>query len=260
MREADRDLVSADYLARNCALALGARRRNAWAQAVPWAVFCESVLPYASFDEPRDDWRPLFAELLAPVVADARSVEEAALLMNVRLWRQWEPPVVFVPMQTRAGHAGQLSPLAVVRARNASCTGLSIMLVAALRAVGVPARVVGTPVWNRPGCGHAPTEPDACGNHNWVEVYSPAAGRWRFVGAAEPADEGFDHAWFWPDPAQLQVAGALNTSIYAARFGPPAPERADGARHHFPMIWAWDDRTVGADDVTEHYRPPPGDR
>ena len=41
----------------------------------------------------------------------------------------------------------------------ATCTGLSIMLVEACRAVGIPARVAGIASW--PGRG---------GNHTWVEV------------------------------------------------------------------------------------------
>ena len=42
----------------------------------------------------------------------------------------------------------------------ASCTGLSILLVAACRACGIPARFVGTPRWT-----------DNSGNHSWVEVF-----------------------------------------------------------------------------------------
>ena len=44
----------------------------------------------------------------------------------------------------------------------ASCTGISILYVDALRSVGIPARLVGTPAWHG-------KEND--GNHNWVEVH-----------------------------------------------------------------------------------------
>lgn len=260
MPERDRGL-SPEFLARNCALAVGARRRHPWAASVPWPLFLEYVAPYASFDELRDEWRPLFAELLAPLVAGAPSAREAALRMNALLWAQWAPPIRFVPQQTRPGHPGQLSPLAVIRAGNASCTGLSVMLVDALRAVGVPARVVGTPVWNRAGCSHEPLSPLACGNHNWCEVWlraedgAPEEGGWHFFGAAEG---GIDEAWFFPQPARLQRPGGSNVSIYAARFGPPGgaalgAEHPPPAKHHFPMVWAWADTSVGADDVTLRY-------
>ena len=70
----------------------------------------------------------------------------------------------------------------------ATCTGLSIMLVEACRAVGVPARMAGIASW--PGRG---------GNHTWVEVWDDG---WHFVGAAEPDAKGLDHAWFVGDAAK----------------------------------------------------------
>ena len=36
---------------------LQARHATPWALAVPWVVFLNDVLPYASLSEPRDDWR-----------------------------------------------------------------------------------------------------------------------------------------------------------------------------------------------------------
>ena len=49
-------------------------------------------------------------------------------------------------------------------------------------AVGIPARVAGTPMWT-----------NMRGNHTWVEVWD---GGWHFVGAAEPDPKGLDHTWF----------------------------------------------------------------
>ena len=64
----------------------------------------------------------------------------------------------------------------------------SIMLVEACRSVGVPARLAGIASW--PGRG---------GNHTWVEFWDNG---WHFVGAAEPDDQGLDHAWFVGDAAR----------------------------------------------------------
>lgn len=55
----------------------------------------------------------------------------------------------------------------------ASCTGMSTLLVDALRSQGIPARAAGTPRWNTP----------EGGNHVWVEVWDD--GVWSFTGAAE---------------------------------------------------------------------------
>ena len=52
-----------------------------------------------------------------------------------------------------------------MRQHMASCTGLSVLLVDALRAAGIPARFAGTPAWH-----------DDRGNHSWVEVW--IGGRW----------------------------------------------------------------------------------
>lgn len=46
-------------------------------------------LPYRSLDEPRDRWRPLFRERVAPLAAGARSLTEAALQLNARVWGLW---------------------------------------------------------------------------------------------------------------------------------------------------------------------------
>jgi hypothetical protein len=59
-------------------------------------------------------------------------------------------------------------------------TGLRIFLIDALRSVGIPARLVGTPAWNN--------DPRN-GNHNWVEVWVDSISEWQFI-QAEPAGGG----------------------------------------------------------------------
>merc|ERR1712110_657166 len=57
----------------------------------------------------------------------------------------------------------------------ASCTGMSILVANALRSVGIPARIVGTALWNRP----------EGGNHNWVEFWTGEQdGGWHYMDAA----------------------------------------------------------------------------
>ena len=40
------------------------------------------------------------------------------------------------------------APFELLRGRNGSCTSMAVFLTAALRSVGVPARIAGTPQWN----------------------------------------------------------------------------------------------------------------
>ena len=54
-----------NYIDINIMLALEARNRTHWAADVPWEVFLNYVLPYANFDEDRDDWRFIFFTMFA---------------------------------------------------------------------------------------------------------------------------------------------------------------------------------------------------
>ena len=85
----------------------------------------------------------------------------------------------------------------------ASCTGLSILLIDACRSVGVPARLVGTPMWM-----------NMRGNHTWLEVWDDG---WHFTGAAEPDPKGLDHTWFQHDASEAQKDSAQH-AIYASSF------------------------------------------
>ncbi len=91
-------MVSPQSLRTNVLLALAAREAHDWAADVPWPVFLNDVLPYANLDEPRDDWRLLFQPLMAPVVANASSITEAAQVLNRDIWAMWG--IVFKPHQT----------------------------------------------------------------------------------------------------------------------------------------------------------------
>jgi len=140
-----------------------------------------------------------------------------------------------------------LSPFQTITAHHASCTGLSILLVCALRAVGAPARVAGTARWNT----------STGGNHDWVEIWDHETG-WSFTGPAE-FNPILNRTWFFPYPAKNQVSGfdeCNGASIFATSWA-PSPEKT-----FFPMVWlangisgsCWPNGTyVNAIDVTENY-------
>lgn len=69
-----------------------------------------------SLDEPRDRWRPLLRGRLAPLVVSARSLTEAALRLNARVWDLWgirfradSTPDVLSPFQARPAEPGHLA-------------------------------------------------------------------------------------------------------------------------------------------------------
>ena len=137
--------------------ALEVRQNFSWAGKVPEDVWMDYVLPYANVNEARSDWRPLLFEKLAMSPTPTKTLAEVAVFVNQHIWSELNPskPVYFKPQQTPLIY----DPMSAISFGFASCTGLSILYVDALRSVGVPARLVGTPAW------HGKFED---GNHNWV--------------------------------------------------------------------------------------------
>ena len=176
MPRGDLRALSADFLLENVRLAYKAWNESPWRNDVPKDVFLNYVLPYANIDERRDPWRKEFYDKYRPLVKQARTPGEAAVLLNQKVF-----PLIKVHYSTKRPKAVQ-SPAESARAGLASCTGLSIILVDACRAAGVPARFVGT-LWA-----------DNSGNHSWTEVWD--GGGWHYTGSAEPAGNKLDSAWF----------------------------------------------------------------
>ncbi|KIZ07847.1 transglutaminase domain protein [Monoraphidium neglectum] len=234
----DKPLISDHELVATAALALRARRGAAWARAVPLKIFLNDVLPYRHLDEPYQPWRKLFFQKLAPLVAGASSITEAAQIINRDVWALFsDPPIHFVPDQAPE----ILSPAQVIAAGFASCSGLSIFLASACRAVGIPARVAGTPSWVEDR--RDLSKGDRFNNHNWVEVWD--GGAWSFTGACEYRPEGLNRTWFFPQPAKSALPGSTMHAIYAASY------QTTGLT--FPLAWAPQDREVPAVDVTQGY-------
>lgn len=217
--------LRADFLLENHRLAHEALRAAPWGEAIPQEVFLDAILPFASLDERRDRWRASLRERCLPLVAGAKSPAEAAQRLNEKLFG-----LVGVKYSTQRKRADQ-SPIETMESGLASCTGLSILLVAACRSVAVPARVAGIPNWV-----------DKRGNHTWVEVWDDG---WHFTGAAEPDGRGLDHAWFEHD-ASLAIEGSREHAIYAATL------RKTGLT--FPLVWSPGSRMVNAIDVTTRYK------
>ena len=224
MPDADLATLKADFLLANVELAYKARAAVPWGKDIPDDLFLNDVLPYASVDEKRDPWRKDFYNLCLPIVKDCKSPGEAAHKLNTEIFKKLK---VGYSTQRRAPNQ---SPKESIEQGKASCTGLSIILVDACRAVCVPARLVGTPLWA-----------NKRGNHTWVEVWDRD---WHFTGACEPDPAGLNRGWFVGDAAQAKK-DSVEHAIYAASF------RKTGT--HFPLVWARRNTTVPAENVTDRY-------
>ncbi len=151
---------------------LEARRELPWAKRVPEEIFLRYVLPHRVNTENLDDARPLLLAELSDRVKGL-ALEDAVLEVN-----HWcHERVNYKGSDTRTS-----GPLATLRTSWGRCGEESTLVVAALRAVSIPARQVYAPRW-----AHVDD------NHAWVEAW--VDGRWRYLGACEP-EPSLDMAWF----------------------------------------------------------------
>lgn len=163
---------SGDYYLENVDYALRARAEMPWGEKIPDREFLHFVLPVRVNNENMDGSRAIFYNELKDRVKHL-SMHDAVLEVN-----HWcHEKVTYMPSDSRTS-----SPLASIRTAYGRCGEESTFTVAALRAVGIPARQVYTPRW-------AHTD----SNHAWVEAWID--GEWHFLGACEP-EPVLDLAWF----------------------------------------------------------------
>lgn len=184
---------STDYFLMNVDYSLKARNEMPWGSIVPDREFLHFVLPIRVNNENMDDSRKVFYEELKERVSHL-SMYDAVLEVN-----HWcHEKVTYTPSDIRTS-----APLATVRTAYGRCGEESTFTVAALRAVGIPARQVYTPRW-------AHTD----NNHAWVEAW--VDGEWHFLGACEP-EPVLDLGWF---NAPASRGMLMHTNAFGKYTGP----------------------------------------
>ncbi len=182
-----------DYFLRNVRLSEAARERMPWGAIIPVDYYRHFVLPVRVNNEDLDEARGVFYAELSERV-QGLSMQEAILEIN-----HWcHEKAVYTPTDSRTS-----APLAMICTAAGRCGEESTLLVAALRAVGIPARQVYTPRW-------AHTDD----NHAWVEAW--ADGEWYFLGACEP-EPVLDLGWF---NAPASRGMLLHTNVFGRYEGP----------------------------------------
>ena len=160
------------FYEKNVALSLQAKAEMPWGKSVPEREFRHFVVPVRVNNENLDNSREVFYQALKPRVENL-GIKDAILEVN-----HWcHEHVTYRPSDARTS-----SPLATLKTAYGRCGEQSTFTVAALRAVGIPARQVYTPRW-------AHTDD----NHAWVEAW--ADGKWYFLGACEP-EPVLNLGWF----------------------------------------------------------------
>lgn len=202
------------YYRENVTYSLKARREMPWGKSVPDREFMHFVLPVRVNNENLDESRRIFYNELKNRVQHL-SMYDAVLEVN-----HWcHEKVTYQPSDARTS-----SPLASVKTAYGRCGEESTLLVAALRAVGIPARQVYTPRW-------AHTDD----NHAWVEAW--VDGKWYFLGACEP-EPVLNKAWFNSSASRGMM---MHTKVFGRYDG---PEQVLGRTPCYTEI-----------NVTSHYAP-----
>ncbi|MFI3294503.1 MAG: transglutaminase-like domain-containing protein [Rikenellaceae bacterium] len=225
MPQSDKETLTAEFLLEEVAWAYKARETFPWTKALPDSIFFNDVLPYASMDETREPWREMFWELFYPLVKDVTDIRVAIDTINKMV-----KDLVGVEYNTKRKRPNQ-SPRESMEISMASCSGLSIILTDVFRAMGIPSRIAGTPLWvTREG------------NHNWSEVWID--GQWYFT--EYYPNEALNHSWF------LERAGKADKSdpIYGM-YATSWKTQPDG--QHFPMVWDRRSTEVPGVVVTDFY-------
>ncbi len=224
MPTSDLKSLKAEFLLTNSELAYKARAEVPWGKGIPEDIFLNDVLAYANVDESRDAWRKEFYDMCMPIVKGCKTPAEAAQKLNTDIF-----PKLKLGYSTKRKLPNQ-SPKESIEQGKASCTGLSIVLSDACRAVCVPARLVGTPLWA-----------NKTGNHTWVEIWDQ---EWHFTGACEQDKNGLNRGWFVGNAAEAKK-DSFEHGIYASSFRK--------TKQHFPLVWAMGYKEVPAENVTERY-------
>ena len=216
--------LKADFLLADVRLAERARAAAPWGRDLPPELFRQYVLPYASLNERRDDCRRDFMDRFAAEAWKFADPVDAVRWINAHLYAACK-----VGFDWTKRIKTEQSPYETMQVGWASCTGMSILLVDACRAVGIPARVTGIPAWTK-----------ATGNHNWVEVWWD---RWYNVGEAGSDPRKPD--WVRDQCRTQSRAEDWAHAVYAAAWRPTGT--------HFPLCWAFEIEWVPALNVTRFY-------
>ncbi|MDP8240115.1 MAG: transglutaminase domain-containing protein [Candidatus Hatepunaea meridiana] len=166
-------MMNGDELLMNVRYARITRERFTWGSEVPDDIFRHFILPHRVSQEPFvNGWRQKFFEEIAPMV-EAMTMSEAALEVN-----HWCHEVATF----KRSSGRDQDALTTIRAGFGRCEEEMILMICALRSVGIPARQCYTPYW-----------PHADNNHAWVELW--ADGKWYYAGGCEPKPD-LSNAWF----------------------------------------------------------------
>lgn len=196
----------------------------AWEEVVPEHIRRHYLEADTVLDELPCDWREAVGAIFRPAVAGMRDAEQATLYIASHMTELTD---VYYSTERRKPNMNALEALAE---KKVSCTGQSILLICALRSVGIPARAVCVRTWN-----HVP------GNHTWAEAW--VHGGWKMI---EFNEKAFNTPWVMesiglldPSRPEQRVYAVSPTSGKMIRYGRVAVRVEDVTERYTRLARAW---------------------
>ncbi|MBR4253931.1 MAG: transglutaminase domain-containing protein [Lentisphaeria bacterium] len=225
MPECDYGEVNPIRLLEDVRYALKARSEIPWKDQISEDLFLRYILPYWSVNEKRDPWRKFFYDKFMPAVRGLKTPSDAVKYLNDHVFKELNVTYDAVK-RPKADQSAQES----IAASYASCTGLSVILLNACRACGIPARFTGCPQWT-----------DRSGNHSWIEFWD---GQWIYEGAS--SSDPRNRSWVG-DKVKEATEDSLVGGVWAVTTEP----QQDGA--FFVLPWKPSDRSYPAVPLRAFY-------
>lgn len=160
-----------------------------YAKKIPEDIFFTYLLPVRVNNEDLDGSRMWIYEELHERIA-GKNMKEAALAVNYWCYEK----ATYASTDDRT-----IAPFGMCRRTKGRCGEESVLLVSALRAVGIPARQCYVPRW-----AHCDD------NHAWVEVW--IEGTWHYMGACEP-EPVLDKGWFTAAASKAMLIRARQPEV-----------------------------------------------
>ena len=225
MPECDYADVNPVQILEHVRYALKARSEIAWKDQISEDLFLRYILPYWCVNEKRDPWRKFFYDKFMPEVRKLKTPSEAVKYLNDHVFQELN-----VTYDAVKRPKADQSAMESIEASYASCTGLSVILLDACRACGIPARFTGCPQWT-----------DRSGNHSWIEFWD---GQWIYEGAS--SSDPRNRSWVG-DKVKEATEDSLVGGVWAVTTEP----QADGA--FFVLPWRPTDRSYPAVPLRAFY-------
>jgi len=225
MPECDYADVDPFRLLEDVRYAIKVREEIPWKDQISEDLFLRYILPYWSVNEKRDPWRKFFYDKFMPGIRGMKTPSEAVKYLNDHVFKELNVTYDAVK-RPKADQSAKES----IDASYASCTGLSVILLNACRACGVPARFTGCPQWT-----------DRSGNHSWIEFWD---GQWIYEGAS--SSDPRNRSWVG-DKVKEATEDSLVGGVWAVTTEP----QRDGA--FFVLPWKPSDRSYPAVPLRAFY-------